>query len=442
MRDIILLGIVTIAALAGIMRPSIGLLAYVFLGVFAPQSFTWGFARTMPFSQMVAASTLVGTFISSERKAFPLHRELFLLILFWGFMGISTMFALYPDTALEKYVYVSKIFLMIILTIVLINTSEKLHLLVSVIGLSLGFYGLKGGIFAVATGGGMIVYGPENSFLYANNSIGLALAMNIPILIYLLKNAQAQWLRLSIKAMLLFSYPAIICTYSRGAWIGMLAATALSVLKSKNKFLMVGVVGALTMVLVSVAPMIAPQHLVQRYDDLVNYEQETSAQSRFWNWEFCRRVGFARPLVGGGFDYYTLESYDKFYPEFQDRWPGKVWSCHSTWLTIFGEQGMPGSIIWLSLLLCCFRSLTRLRSENYAGKEHVVDFVDMTKSALVVYLVVGTFIDAAYFDLLYYFIAFIVIVKGLRRREEIKPFVIGSKNIVPHATRIPNFSQA
>lgn len=415
MRDIILLGALSLAGLIAFRRPSFGLLTYVFLGVFNPQSFTWGFARTFAFSQMIVISTIAGVALSSERKTFPAQRELALLIVLWGFMGVTTLFALYPAEALEKYGQVSKIFLMVVISAILINTKEKLHSLIRVIGLSLGFYGLKGGVFAIATGGGHIVFGPELSFLYANNSIGLALAMNIPILLYLLRQEQRSWLRWVIKFMLLFSYPAIICTYSRGAWVGMVLATAVSVLKSRKKFITLGTAALVTLFLVIIVPGFAPPSLSNRYNDLINYNQEVSAQSRFWNWEFCRRVGVARPLTGGGFDFYTLEAYDKFYPEFQEHWQGKVWSCHSMWLTVFGEQGPVGFAIWLSLMLCCMGSLRQIRgrASNRLEEKYVVDFVEMIRSSLLTYFVVGTFLDAAYFDLFYYFVAFVVIQKQI-----------------------------
>jgi probable O-glycosylation ligase (exosortase A-associated) len=414
-RDIILLAGTGIAALVGLFRPSFGLLTFIFLGVFGPQSLTWGFARTFPFSQVIAVSTLLGICFSSERKTMPGQRELLLLVLLWIFMGISTLFALEPDKASEQYLNISKIFSMIVITCVLINTEAKLRSLIRVIGLSLGFYGLKGGVFAVASGGALVVFGPESTFLYANNSIGLALAMNIPILLYLLKREQSSWLRFLIRAMVIFSYPAIICTYSRGAWIGMGVATLLSVLQSRKKFIAVGAATLVTMLLVAILPQVTPDRLKHRYDDLIDYDEEDSAQSRFWNWEFCKRVGFARPFTGGGFDFYKLETYARYYPEFQERWPGKVWSCHSMWLTVFGEQGVIGSVIWLSLLACCMRSLKRfgLNAVSAGEKQSRLDFVNMVKSSMVTYFVVGTFLDAAYFDLFYYFIAFVVIQKGI-----------------------------
>src|SRR5262249_42577515 len=157
-----------------------------------------------------------------------------------------------------------------------------------------------------------------------------------------------------------FSYPAIVCTYSRGAWIGAGVATLLSVLRSQKKVTAIAFATSVTILLVGILPHIAPDRLIRRYDDFVDYNEENSAQSLFWNLEFCKRVGFANPVTGGGFDYYTLEAYAKYYPEFQERWPGKVWACHSIWLTVFSEQGVIGFAIWLLLIAYTVRSVTQM----------------------------------------------------------------------------------
>ena len=414
MRDTTLLALVAIASLLALRRPSVGLLSFAFLGFIAPQSYTWGFGRTFPFSQIIATSTLVGVLFSSERKTLLIPRETLLLILLWLTFGLSTLDALYPDKALEQMMLVSKIFLMIIIATIVINTEAKLNALIRIVGYSLGFYGLKGGFFALLSGGAIIVYGPESSFLWANNSIGLALAMNIPILLYLLMVEQSRLLQWILRSMLVFTYPAIICTYSRGAWLGMLVVTAASVLQSRRRILLMGGACVVVLVLQTILPSKTPERLVTRYDSLVNYEEDASAQSRFWNWEFCKRVGFARPVAGAGFDLYSVESYAKFYPEFLERWPGKVWSCHSSLLTVFAEHGIPGFLIWSGLIVCSLMSLRKIRAfgERFS-KPYIVKFGESIQASLLAYFVVGAFIDAAYFDILYYLIALIIIQKNI-----------------------------
>ncbi len=50
---------------------------------------------------------------------------------------------------------------------------------------SLGFYGVKGGIFTIATGGAYRVWGPPESFIEGNNELALALIMTIPLMRFL-----------------------------------------------------------------------------------------------------------------------------------------------------------------------------------------------------------------------------------------------------------------
>jgi putative inorganic carbon (HCO3(-)) transporter len=399
-------------------RPTFGFFTFVWLGFFNPHSMTWGPARTLPFAQVVALCTIVGYFLSSTPKKIPFTRESVLLFLLWLMFGVSTIFSIYPQWAFNKFTLVSKILLMVFLCMSLIDSKEKLHLLLRVIALSLGFYGLKGGVWIIITGGAELVWGPEDSFLYANNAIGLALAMNIPLLVYLLKIERQKWLRLIIKAMLVFSYPAILGTYSRGAWLGLGLVTAFIVLKSQRKFFLTAVAGTLAVTMLPIIVAFLPARMTTRYDTLVNYEQDASAESRFWNWEFCKRVGLENPLTGGGFDFNSTELYAVYYPEFIERWgAGKVWSCHSVWFTIFGEHGVPGLLLWIGLMASCFLSLRHIRTygERYPELSWASSCAKMLQGALIAFMIVGTFLDAAYFDMLYYLIATIVIIKGQLR---------------------------
>ena len=409
MRDILLIAVVGGCSLLALRRPVLGILLFISLSLAGPQSMTWGMARTFPLGQLAALGTIGGYVFWSESKRFPRQRELFLLLALWGLFGWSTLFAIYPDEAVKQLIYVSKIFLMVLLSTVLINTERRLHLLMRVIALSLGFYGLKTGIFAVASGGNFTVWGPEGTFLEANNAIGLALAMNLPFLYYLLKIETHPWLRRLIITMLVFSYPAVVCTFSRGAWLGLAVATAFMVFKSRHKLFIIVAVGVLGLLLL---PLL-PERVANRYDDLVNYQEEGSAQSRFWNWEFCSRVALANPLHGGGFDFYSLEMYAIYYPEFLERWPGRLWSCHSTWFTMFGEHGFPGIMLFFGIVGACFFSLRQIRSFALTHKEASwsLPYTDILQNSLLTFTVVGSFYDAAYFDLFYQLVAVIIIIK-------------------------------
>ena len=109
MRDIILVFGVLAAALVGFRRPAFGMLTFAFLGFFNPHSFTWGFGRTFPLSQIVAISTIPGTFLSSERKTLPQSTRNVASGSLVGVFALSSFYAFYPDEAYPRLVGVSKI---------------------------------------------------------------------------------------------------------------------------------------------------------------------------------------------------------------------------------------------------------------------------------------------------------------------------------------------
>jgi probable O-glycosylation ligase (exosortase A-associated) len=413
MRALILFAVTTFCALTALRRPTFGLLAYICFSFLAPYSLTWGAARSFPHIEVIALCTMAGIVLSPKGTRFPRQREVGLLLGLWGMFGISTLFAIYPDAALNQLTLMSKILLMVFLTMFLLNTKEQLHLLLRIIALSLGFYGLKIGLFVVKTGGQGAIFGPENSFLAANNSLGMALAMNVPLLFNLAKMESRWWLRLVMRLMGLLSYPAVIGTFSRGAWLALAAVTGLYALKSKHKVIAVAMIALALFTAPVWAPMVFSEQLSNRYDTLENYDKDDSAQSRFWNWEFCGRVGLARPLTGGGFYLYGTESYERFFPEFLQRWPGKVWTCHSMWMTTWAELGIPGFVIWISLMLSCLVSLHRLkvRAKTRADTAWIVPYADMIQAAFVGFMVSGTFVDNAYFEFYYFVIAATIILK-------------------------------
>ncbi len=53
---------------------------------------------------------------------------------------------------------------MVFVTLMLVNNRERMHWLVWMIVVSLGFYGVKGGVFTILKGGVNHVFGPAGKF--------------------------------------------------------------------------------------------------------------------------------------------------------------------------------------------------------------------------------------------------------------------------------------
>jgi putative inorganic carbon (HCO3(-)) transporter len=417
-RDILLLAVTLVCSIKALHRPLAGLLAFVFYGLFAPQTWVWFIARDLPHSQIIGICTILGYLLSSERKRLPIQRESILMALLWVFFGISTLFAVEQESALQKFIIVSKILLMVFLSTSIVNNEERIHLLLRVMALAIGLYGLKGAVFFLDTGGEGMVGAPEGSPLAGNNAIGVALVMNLPLLFYLVKTESHVWLRRLFKVMLIASYPAILGTFSRGAWIAAVIVTLLLFWSSKRKLILLTgalLAGVVVTLFPALLDSILSERVVSRYETMENIDEDLSSQARLWSWEFCKRVGLENPLVGAGFKYYSVDAYAKYYPEMLSRWPGKEWSCHSSWLQVLGEHGVLGFSLWFGLLISSFMSLRRIRSYGRAFPEMrwVVQLSEMLEISLVGFVIGGTFLDFAYFEGYYELVAVIVVMKEL-----------------------------
>ena len=147
-----------------------------------PHRLVYGFAYDFPWAMIVGAATLIGLVTTKDRQAIPWCRETIILAMFVLWMIVTTLFSLEPELAWLQLEKVLKIQLMVFVTLMLLNTRFKLEIYIWIIVLSFGFYGVKGGIFTLLTGGAYHVMGPTGSFIGGNNEMGLALIMVFPLL--------------------------------------------------------------------------------------------------------------------------------------------------------------------------------------------------------------------------------------------------------------------
>jgi probable O-glycosylation ligase (exosortase A-associated) len=382
----------------------------------------WFMAKELSHSQVIGGFTFLGYVLSKEQKVLLKHRESVLICLLWVFFGLTTVFAIEQVTASEKFILLSKMFFMVLLSTSIVSNEKRIRLLVRVMAAAVGLFGLKGGLFFLSTGGQEMVSTPDGSFLSGNNAVGLALAMNLPVLLYLAKTDPQVWLRWLFRVMLIASYPAILGTFSRGAWAAAAIVTLLLFWNSGRKttvLIAIGAFGVLTMWFPGILSSMLSERVIDRYETLENIDTDNTSQSRLWSWEFCKRVALDNPVIGAGFGYYSEDTYAKYYPEMLSRWPGKSWSCHNSWLQVLGEHGFIGFSLWCALLICTFSSLRDIRLYGRALPEMVwaVDIGRMLPISLVGFMVGGTFLDFAYFEGFYQLVAVVVVTKEIVFRK-------------------------
>lgn len=392
MRDLLVLIVVGLTLPLSFYRPFFGLLGFSWLAYMRPQDLAWGFAAGLPLSKFVALAIWISLILRGKLNIFRVTPVSIAMILLWGWLLVSVLAAQNFDVAMGKFVEISKVFLVALLTVVLVTNRQRFILSMTVIGASLGFLGLKFGLFGVMRGGVHFTKG-VGGMIGDNNDFALALNMCIPLLVYLAVNLPKQWMRWSAGALIPMTALTVLFTHSRGGFLALVAVTLYMLARSKQRVLGAVIVG----LAVVIATQLVSEEYVERLSTIVNYEGDGSAQGRLNAWEASYHMANDYPIVGVGLDNFTL-LFKHYAPD-----PEDVHVAHNTYLQILAEAGYIGLILYLLLLATAFSSMELARRKaqalDYAWAESGARYLS---ASLVAFMVGGMFLNRAHFDLTYH----------------------------------------
>jgi len=414
MRDLFVTMVVLGSLPMILYRPYIGVLMWSWIGYMNPHRLSWGFATDFPFAMIVAVTTLMAMMFLREDKRVPWTRETVLLVLFILWMCLTTAFALHHAAAQEQLIKVLKIELMTFITLMLMRDRFRIELLVWTIALSLGFYGVKGGIFTITSGGVHHVMGPPNSFIGGNNEIGLALIMTVPLLRYLHLQAQKRWIKWGLIAAMGLTIIAILGTQSRGALVGLVIMTLMLTWKTRSRFWVLLLMGPV----LYAGFQFMPQAWHDRMKTIETYQEDSSAMGRINSWHFAFNLAKDRPIVGGGYHSFTPDLFARYAPD-----PDDVHDAHSIYFEVLGEHGFVGFALFLLLGWFAWRSCTAIKKEArpHPSGQWMADLASMLQVSFAGYAASGAFLGLAYFDLYYHLIALVVLLKVQSRSLTAQP---------------------
>lgn len=411
MRDLLVSSVVILLLLRMMRDARIGAYLWAWLSLMNPHKLTWGFAYSMPFAMATAIATLVMLPFSKHRRPLPMNGGVVMMLMLWGWMTLTSVAAITsPDQVWERWIFVSKIYLMTLVTLMLLRGKDSIHTLLWVVVCSIGYFGFKGGAFTILTGGSYRVWGPPESMLEDNNAFAVACLIILPFVYYLQQTVVRRWLRwLLLLAMVLIGASAL-GSQSRGALVGLFAMAVVLGLKSKHPFRFT--LGLAVLLAVGVAFM--PDSWTQRMDTIQNYSEDNSALSRLYTWRTLLNVAIDRPLVGAGFRADSLrifEAYAPVGPEY-NVFQGKVWVAHSIYFQALGEHGFPGLMLFLGIWLWTWRAAGRVAKDAEKDPELATWMpllMRMCQTSLVAYGAGGAFLSLMLLDLPYYILAFVTL---------------------------------
>ena len=391
-------------------RPHWGILLWTWVGLMNPHKMTWGFAYNFPFAMIIGIVTIIGILISKEPKKLPLTPPVVVLLLLVLWMTVTTMaFSLFPNEAWPKWEKVVKIQLFIFLTLIVMQSEQRIRALVLVATLSIAFFGIKGGVYTIAHGGGGMVLGPDGGFISGNTEIALALVVTLPLMRWLQLQTTKRWLRHATTAAMILIAISILGSYSRGGFLALTAMVAFLWIKSRKRILL----GVALMAFAASLLSFMPEMWHSKIDTIQNYEQDTSAMGRIGAWRFATNLALDRPIGGGGFEAFQDEAYARYAP-------GEVpLDPHSIWFQILGEQGFVGLGLFLLLWILSWRTgsqiirLCRDRTDMTWAR----DLAAMIQVGLIGFWVGGSFLGLAYWDYPYILVIVLVLTKLVVERR-------------------------
>ena len=409
MRDIaltlIFLGLIPVM----LKYPWIGVLVYAWVSIFNPHKWAFGFANDFPLAMLAGVVTVAGMFLRWKEARLPINTITVLLMLLPFWMTVTLMFALEPDAAYVRWAEVMKVFFFTLITASLLHSRKQLEALLWVLVLSIGFYGVKGGIFTLAVGGVYRVYGPPGtSYISDNNAISVALVMTIPLMQYLANTAASKWIKWGMYGAMLLSGVAVLGSQSRGGFLAIGAMVVFMLLKSGRKLLLASAL----VILVPLVVGFMPDTWISRMETIRTYEDQ-SAQGRLNTWAMAFNLANDRPLVGGGFEPYSARVFARYAPD-----PRDVHSAHSIYFQMLGEHGYVGLVLFLGLGIASWMMARRIlrASRDRPDYSWAGGLARVMQVSFIGFAVGGAFVNIAYWEVVYFEIVVLMGVYNLVRQ--------------------------
>ncbi len=409
MRAVLLLTVLVAFLPKSLLHPWVGTVVWAWISLMNPHEYTWTASR-FPVAAMVGGATLLGLFFSRDPKRSPFHPVTWILLAFILWMCLTTVTAFYPAASWEMLKRVLKIQLMVYVTIAVLVNRRQLDIFLWVVVVSIGYFGVKGGLFTIATGGSYRVWGPPNSFIEGNNELALALVMTIPLMRYLQFGLQKAWQRNAMTVAMLLTATAALGSQSRGALLAISAMGVLLWLRSPRKLVTGIVIGCCAVGLF----FFMPESWHQRMDTIGTYHSDASAMGRIRMWHTMTHLAQDR-IMGGGFAIYNADVIAR-YKSAEDREDGVlVRAAHSIYFEVLGEHGFIGLglflLFWIVVWITAWRLNRRARGDPRT--RWAAQLASLCQVALVGYWVGGAFLSLPYFDLPYDIVAALLVAKRL-----------------------------
>jgi len=418
MRDVILLAIIVGLIILTLKKPFYGVLTWCWISYMLPHKLSWGFMLHFPSAQLVAIAFITSLIFSKEKKTINWHSPIVWLLIFNLSMLLSTLIGSKDFGALQIYTQTLKVQFFTFLIYMMLTNRERIDQALWVICASIGYYGVKGGIFVILNGGKDRVWGPPGGYFEGNNELGLTLLMIVPVMYYLMHTVDKKWCKHVIAISIFLCIAAVLGTHSRGALVALIALAGFFVLKSDKKFIAI----VLLIFLLPIGYQFMPDSWHQRMSSIVQNDEASydgSIQGRFNAWRMAFNLAAEHP-AGDGFGAFNRVNFVLYAPN-----PEDFHDAHSIYFKVLAQQGWLGLGIYIAMWLSAWRLANKV--QKVAKKHQDLQWADllcrMLQLSLIAYASGGMFLGLSYFDLPYHMLiticaVYFVVMQQLEQKSQ------------------------
>ena len=406
MRDFAFLALFMVMLANAVRCVHAGTMLWAWIALCAPQQYLYGVGVDIPLNKIAVAATLIGIFVDQTKNKPYIDRHILLVGLFVLQGIISYLWEIsYSDRSYELLEKMIKIYALCLVMTMAARGRLQIYAMVIIICLGMGIHGALEGLKYIAAGGGHRVIAPAS--IGDNNYLAMATLMVMPLLVYLFRYSESRLIRAAFMGALLACFTGVVATESRGGLVGMLVLGAFLLLHSRRKLLTLLGIAALAGMLLA----FVPEQWTERMNTISTAEQDDSFMSRVTSWKMNTILALDRPLLGGG--YSAMENwavFDIYKMKFHlldgivDSPPPTIaFAAHSIYFETLGDLGFPGFFLFVAILLTGFRNLGRIlrATRGNASLAWAYDLAVLFRLSLIVFMVCGALLSAAYFELLY-----------------------------------------
>jgi probable O-glycosylation ligase (exosortase A-associated) len=403
-------------------------LGFVWVDIVKPQQLAYAIINGLPLSMISAIATMALFFLKDKKFAPRFGLIMALIAAFAVWVTFTTAMSDFPVRAWGKWDWASRVLIFALIFPYIFRSRVQIEAFILVFIFSASTIFFSAGLKTMMGGGGygvLAIMGSGNTGLAESSTLAVVCVMLIPLILFIMRHTlllpKGKLTNLFLIGVIVTALAAVVGTAARTGVIAICVLFGISVLRSKHRLWWITGAAVVVVVLMNIDLSATPWGA--RMSTIETYNADSSALGRLAVWKWTLEFVGSHPF-GGGFDAYAHNHIASVASD------GVIWylpegqiggkAFHSIYFEVLGEQGIPGFIIYYSIVLLTLFKLFKLNRKwrKREGTEWFADLTNALMAAILIFLAGGAFVGIAYQPFIFYMISLTVALDAYATRME------------------------